>query len=624
MTTERYDVEGRVRLNAGSGLGALQSFSGQLRGITGQLGTIESGFGRLVGAAVTFGGAYVGINAISGAISGMTRDAFAFEQEMQGMQIGIAQLMTNVEGITFAEAMTGAQEVSDQLQLLAVDSSATTAQLTSIYQGIYGPIRRAGASMEDLLTLTGNSANAAAALGIDYAQASRDISGMARGTAGMDNRTFSMLTSMGLITESAQEFNRLNPAERLARLQSAFAGFAEGGSVMGATIAGQVSTLTDAYQLLRRAFYAPIFARLTESLASVNNAIKNNFGQIRDALTRMGTSVGAILTPAFDFVGKRIIWVANHFDQVTRRIYQVGNRMADVVRQIRQSVPQIMRAARLFGELAAARQILGTAAALAPAAGAAGSAVLQGGAGLAGLMGTGSALGTLTSAAALLSSTFLVAAGWLGVFWGAIDVATEYWDLFVAALAPMQPIFMQLQDELIRLWGLLGKTLGPVFRTMGATLLGVLIPAFQVGATAFLRLVQEMNAFLERLGEFTGQLEQGLANMVRSMTRFQTILSIVLRSVSRTDQESRTHTRRRSEANNFRVRNYSDRVDQEAADRALDERPAVNNDFRGSRITVNQEFRQSDPDRVFLQMVEDINAQAERRIQTGVTNALTR
>lgn len=52
------------------------------------------------------------------------------------------------------------------------------------------------------------------------------------------------------------------------------------------------------------------------------------------------------------------------------------------------------------------------------------------------------------------------------------------------------------------------------------------------------------------------------------------------------------------------------------------ERPTVVNDFRGSKITVKQEFREADPDRVMIQMIEDINKQAEMRIRTGFAPAL--
>jgi hypothetical protein len=48
------------------------------------------------------------------------------------------------------------------------------------------------------------------------------------------------------------------------------------------------------------------------------------------------------------------------------------------------------------------------------------------------------------------------------------------------------------------------------------------------------------------------------------------------------------------------------------------------NDFRGSRIEVRQEFRDADPDRVAISMIEDINRAAEMRIGSGFASATTR
>ena len=53
-------------------------------------------------------------------------------------------------------------------------------------------------------------------------------------------------------------------------------------------------------------------------------------------------------------------------------------------------------------------------------------------------------------------------------------------------------------------------------------------------------------------------------------------------------------------------------------------RPQTVNNFHRGSVTVRQEFRQADPDRVMVRMVNDIDAQAERRTQSGFAPALTR
>jgi hypothetical protein len=54
------------------------------------------------------------------------------------------------------------------------------------------------------------------------------------------------------------------------------------------------------------------------------------------------------------------------------------------------------------------------------------------------------------------------------------------------------------------------------------------------------------------------------------------------------------------------------------------ERPTRNIDMRGSRITIRQEFREADPDRVWIQMREGLEAEVVHRVESGFAPALTR
>jgi hypothetical protein len=65
-------------------------------------------------------------------------------------------------------------------------------------------------------------------------------------------------------------------------------------------------------------------------------------------------------------------------------------------------------------------------------------------------------------------------------------------------------------------------------------------------------------------------------------------------------------------------------VSEGSAPEAPPNRNQTINDFRGSKITVNQEFREADPDRIALQMIEGLAREAEQRTQSGYVPALTR
>jgi len=53
-------------------------------------------------------------------------------------------------------------------------------------------------------------------------------------------------------------------------------------------------------------------------------------------------------------------------------------------------------------------------------------------------------------------------------------------------------------------------------------------------------------------------------------------------------------------------------------------RQNVNVDMRGSRITVNQDFRDADPDNVWVQFRDALEREAVSRTQTGFVSPFTR
>jgi phage-related protein len=54
------------------------------------------------------------------------------------------------------------------------------------------------------------------------------------------------------------------------------------------------------------------------------------------------------------------------------------------------------------------------------------------------------------------------------------------------------------------------------------------------------------------------------------------------------------------------------------------ERPVTHNDFRGSKITVKQEFREADPDRVWVQFRKGLEQEATARTRSGFADPLAR
>ena len=213
-----FDIEAVLSLETRAALGGIRALGGQLSALGDRISGANGMFGGMVQNVLALGAGYVGVNALASGFSGLVRSAAEFETSMQTTEIGLSSIMASVEGLSFEQARQVAGSVFRDLTDEALRSTATTEELFSIYSAIYGPIRNAGFALDEVLGITSQTALAASALGVDFQQASRDISAMVRGAAGVDVRLFSSLRSMGAITEDAQEFNRLTQAERIQRL----------------------------------------------------------------------------------------------------------------------------------------------------------------------------------------------------------------------------------------------------------------------------------------------------------------------------------------------------------------------------------------------------------------------
>ena len=176
--------------------------------------------GGLTRNLIAVGGAYLGISVLSRAFMGATRSAMTYTSELEKTQIALTSILAAVQGTEWSQAQKTAGRVFEQVRTDSIKSVATARELFTIYQGIVGPIIAAGHGLEKVRTITRDTVNAAGVLGVDLAQAQRDISMMARGTAGMDVKLFSMLRSTGAIAETTEEWNKsLTGAERIDKLR---------------------------------------------------------------------------------------------------------------------------------------------------------------------------------------------------------------------------------------------------------------------------------------------------------------------------------------------------------------------------------------------------------------------
>lgn len=618
MAGEEYRVEGELVIRAQAGIRSLQSLAGRLESLRAGLAGSQSLAGGLVRSLMGFGAAYVGINAVVGGMRALVSNAVEYQQGLEGTRIGLAAVMSAVEHIPFAEAQRESAALFEQIQTDALRSVATSRELFDIFQGIYGPLRGAGLATTEIRDVMLDTVSAATALNIDLPQASRDIQAMARGAAGMDVRLFSMLRATGAIAEDAQAFNALSQPERIAIMTRALGSFSEASEAYGQSFAGVTSTFRDIVQNLTGALFGPAFSRLTTWLGSLNDRLLANRDSMRQTLQAAGAQLGEHLGRVFAALDRALEYLASHWGEM-----MTAGR--DMVRQLREVLPGLIRAGQTFLAFSAARAVL--------AAGLGGIATALNGVSALAELGTlllsaggaGGGVGAFAAAMSGLAAPLAAVAAVFAAVAGLALVVYQRFDAFQKMFSFIQPVLEQIGADLMMVGVYGGDVLVPMLELLGTVLSAVVIPAVlnviggirifvfmlrgvltQMSAMAQAVKTYLVDPFRDFILEMGVELSRvfGVLGMLGATTTPTTAVAEGIRVISQSGRQAEAPTG--------------------MAGTTPTDRATTVNDFRGSRITVNQEFRQSDPDRVLMYMIEDINRQAESRITSNFVPALTR
>lgn len=594
------DVAARLKLFTGDAQRRLARLSSALKSVSAGAQSANSHFSRFVRRAVALGAAYMSVRALTGAFRHLVGGALEFQTSIEMTRLGLRSMISNIEKMSFDKAALGADYIWDRLRKLSVESTATTQQLHEAFAGSYGPMRSAGAAMDDILHTSRNLVHAAGALGIDMPQAIRDMGMMASGRALTQVKLFQRLRTSGFLTGAgggmmdAKEWNALAPADRVQRLVDVLGKFDEAGKAAARTLAGRRSTFKDIYQNLRQAGFEAIFGRFADNLGKLNKWLGKNFSRIQAYLTGLGDRFADALGPAFEWMESRLRDFGDNFEE---RIDEWVAKFGHFIDVLRKMAPIIAKMAAAMAVVSVSKSIV---AAGAGAAGmyTAGKAAAVG-AGATGFAGLKVAIGALYPA--LLAVAAVVAV--LTTAWYTIKANMDSVRVVVAAFsrtfAEFGPIFAKAFSTV---WGFLKELMIII-----GTLLGF---PLTVGAAALQGLITAMGLFLDYVqgffGAFLGMLQTVRKFLVDKLGKF---VKMVFPSMS-----GFAFTR----TNIPKPKEHKDPFGGPP-----EQRPSVLNDFRGSTINVKQDFRQADPDRVAIQMIEDLARFAEQKITSGFVPALT-
>jgi hypothetical protein len=612
--------------------------------------------GHLLTKLLAIGGALLTMRALTNAARNFVTESVRMNSEMEDMLTSLATLRASIDGMSFSAALSGSRSLQRQLNIIAAQSPATGTQLTGIFTAVYGPMRRAGTGMQDLLDFTQQAASVGRVLGVDYQQLSRDVSMMATGVAGTDVKTFRLLRSMGLITQETQEWNRMalaDPTRAAGELRRAFRELGgPAAAAFGRTWTGASSTFQGLIEHFTRIFTGPAFTKLVSRMRQIN-AFLLRYREKLEALLRYA---GARIAAPFD---RLMIRMSGMFRYVISNLDNITARIDRGIASLRGMLPTLRRMAATMAAFMVVARVLGP---LIAAVGALGS-MISGLSGIGGMLGVGggaAAGGAAAGAGAAVAwplligaivaiagafATLIVVAAQVAAVWAAVG---RYGSKFRALFEPMLPTFRKFGATVLALADVIWTALLPIFEWLGTIIISVIHTGFKMLESALttfvipalnwlIPVVRHVGSIIKVV--FDGMAAQVIAGMETfdgmfgQFRRLATFLSSFIPiSISFPAAPSGgpgggpvsgfLSTLRR-EFLRGTAEGGIPGGETPTTGRPGAGRGGTNIDMRNARITVHQDLRGEDPDRIMVAMTDDVARQAVQRSTTPFSPALT-
>ena len=605
---------------------------------------------------LAIGAAYVGFQALSGITKSLIGDTIKYSEELEKTKVSLTAVLQAVGGGSWDAAAVKGEGIFQQLQTEAVTSVATSQELLGVFQSIVGPIQQAGFGMDYIVKLTSSAVTASTALGVDLAQAQRDIGMMVRGTAGMDVKLFSMLRSTGAIAETTEEWNKnLTAAARVEKLQAALGKFQEAGTAYGKTWAGLKSTFTDLVQLIGGAAFAPIFRVMKLGLGQINDALMRGRGVMERRLENFGVKVANALQSVIDVSMKAFAYIDTHWDEIVSKIGAAVDK-AKMLAPILLKAAMVYEAANLARPALAAGfgvvgQLVGGAAGAAGAGGAAGAAGAAGGAGAVAASGEAVGMTAFTESMALLAPVIAYAAVALAALVSVGLAAQAQWRHLTGALGEDMAELSTAVYDMGRAWG--GYLLSSL-KIVGSVILVVLVPVLQIAVNVLTLVAQALGALASAGAYLASTIYEYVEPATSYLIEVFRMVGNVMHEVAESIKTVFNHISGllggvgAARLNPYDQAGYQQSDPEHDAGQSATASMATsamanntgyvppkvrgggggttnNNDFRGSHIKIEQKFEgEHDPDRVVFAMMDQLTRQAENRISSAYSGALTR
>ena len=270
-------------------------------------------------------------------IKGYYQNIINFNSSIESSTISIASVLGATNKIATAEGKSlegiekfnAAQKISaelmEQIQVLALESTATFEGLADGVSGIIAPATKAGIAIEKLPKFAVTAAQAMAAMKIPTQQMRTEIEALLSGNI---NKVQDILaTNLGITGEMVKNWQKQGTL--IEELEKRLRIFAEAGKASAQTWSGLVSNLNDAYDYLSAKTGKGIFEGMKQSFRELLDILVNTKGKL--GVGEDIQNIVKMVTELQDEIGNGLISVTRDFIDDIKELNKPEN-IADIKR----------------------------------------------------------------------------------------------------------------------------------------------------------------------------------------------------------------------------------------------------------------------------------------------------
>lgn len=203
--------------------------------------------GSIVGAGAGLSAVTASINAISGALTKLPRDAFNYAKDIEVSAVGMAGIIGSVstlngEQVKYNQALGISQSMIQKLNDDALRTAASSKELVTTFQALLAPGLAAGMGLEQIRELTTVGANAVKSMGLGANQLVQELRDLVAG--GITASSSTLATALGL--KDADIAKAKASSEGLfVFLMDKLKGFEQSSEAFGDTLQGKIDQLQE-------------------------------------------------------------------------------------------------------------------------------------------------------------------------------------------------------------------------------------------------------------------------------------------------------------------------------------------------------------------------------------------